>query len=81
LVVSIPHPRGDGERSTEHGTAPGVVLLLRHGSSASPTTYLLAEWTDETKVVLNYALSGPARLWALARLIDELLDEAEWDNP
>jgi hypothetical protein len=47
----------------------------------NPTTYLLAEWTDETKVIQNYALSGPARLWAMARLIDELLDEAQWDNP
>lgn len=47
----------------------------------NPTTYLLAAWPDETKVIQNYALSGPARLWAMARLIDELLDEAEWDSP
>lgn len=44
----------------------------------NPTTYLMSEWPDETKVILNYAYSGPARLWAMGRLIDELLEEAEW---
>lgn len=46
----------------------------------NPTTYLLAEWPEETKVIQNYALSGPARLWAMARLVDALLDEAEWNG-
>ena len=47
----------------------------------NPTTYLMAEWPEETKVILTYAYSGPMTLWAMGRLIDELLEEAEWDGP
>lgn len=43
-----------------------------------PSSYLMAEWPDETKVVLNDAFSGPATLWGFGRLIDALLEQALW---
>ena len=46
-----------------------------------PSTYVMAEWPEETKVILTQAFGGPARLWAYARLIDDLLEDATWDEP
>lgn len=45
-----------------------------------PTVYTLVETEDVTKVVENYAGSGPPLLWAIEQLIDDLLETAEW-NP
>ena len=46
-----------------------------------PSTYVMAEWPEETKVILTQAFGGPPRLWAYARLIEDLLEEATWDEP
>ena len=44
-----------------------------------PTTYTMVKKGNETKVIENYAGSGPATLWAIEQLIDNLLLTAEWD--
>jgi Domain of unknown function (DUF6438) len=44
------------------------------------TTYIMAKKGNETKVIENYANSGPATLWAIEQLIDGLLETAEWDE-
>jgi hypothetical protein len=45
-----------------------------------PTTYVMVKTGNETKVIENYANSGPATLWAIEQLIDDLLETAEWDE-
>jgi hypothetical protein len=32
------------------------------------------------KVISDYATAGPPKLWAIERLIDDLLTEAHWDD-
>lgn len=49
------------------------------GSLDTPTSYTLVEWGGTTKVVLNHADSAPATVWALERLIDDLLELADWE--
>lgn len=49
------------------------------GSLDTPTSYTLVEWGGTTKVVLNHANSAPATVWALERLIDDLLELADWE--
>jgi hypothetical protein len=44
----------------------------------APTTYLMVKKGDETKVIENYANTGPATLWAISELIDDLLETATW---
>jgi hypothetical protein len=46
----------------------------------APTTYVMIKKGSETKVIENYANSGPATLWAIEQLIDDLLETAEWDE-
>jgi hypothetical protein len=46
----------------------------------APTTYVMVKKGNETKVIENYANSGPATLWAIEQLIDDLLETAEWDE-
>jgi hypothetical protein len=43
-----------------------------------PTTYTMVVKQGKTKVIENYANSGPATLWAIEQLIDSLLENAEW---
>jgi hypothetical protein len=45
-----------------------------------PTSYLMVKKGTETKVVENYANSGPATLWEIEQLIDDLLETAEWNE-
>jgi hypothetical protein len=44
------------------------------------TVYTTVVMDGKRKVVSNYASAGPIKLWAIERLIDGLLAEAEWDN-
>lgn len=46
----------------------------------SATSYTMVTQRGNTKVIENYANSGPATLWAIERLIDDLLASADWDN-
>jgi hypothetical protein len=46
----------------------------------APTTYVMVKKGNQTKVIENYANSGPATLWAIEQLIDDLLETAEWDE-
>lgn len=41
--------------------------------------FTLVETPEETKVIMNYARSAPATVWALEALIDRLLATATWD--
>jgi Domain of unknown function (DUF6438) len=45
----------------------------------APTTYVMVKTGNETKVIENYGNTGPATLWAIEQLIDNLLETAEWD--
>jgi hypothetical protein len=45
----------------------------------NPTTYILVSSGSKTKVIADGGLSSPASLWALAQLIDGLLNLAVWD--
>lgn len=45
-----------------------------------PTVYTMVKTGGETKVVENYANNGPATLWAIEQLIDDLLETAEWNE-
>lgn len=42
--------------------------------------YTMVVKNGNTKVIENYALSGPATLWALEQLIDSLLETAQWNE-
>ncbi|CAN5903814.1 hypothetical protein BH24DEI2_BH24DEI2_11310 [soil metagenome] len=44
-----------------------------------PTVYTLVVEGGDTKVVENYANTGPATLWAVEQLIDGLLETADWE--
>ncbi len=44
-----------------------------------PTSYTLVTQNADTKVIQNYANTGPATLWAIEQLIDSLLLSANWD--
>lgn len=46
----------------------------------APTTYVMVKTGSETKVIQNYGNSGPATLWAIEQLIDNLLETAEWNE-
>jgi len=46
----------------------------------SAATYLMVKKKDNLKVIENYANSGPATLWAIEQLIDDLLETALWDE-
>jgi hypothetical protein len=45
-----------------------------------PTSYVMVKTGNETKVIQNYANSGPATLWAVEQLIDDLLETAQWNE-
>ncbi len=46
----------------------------------NPTSYLLVDWPDRTKVVRADAGVEPATFWALRELLLDLLEDAEWDD-
>lgn len=46
----------------------------------APTTYVMVKKGSETKVIENYGNTGPATLWAIEQLIDDLLETASWDE-
>jgi Domain of unknown function (DUF6438) len=46
----------------------------------APTTYVMVKTGNETKVIENYGNTGPATLWAIEQLIDNLLETATWDD-
>jgi hypothetical protein len=46
----------------------------------SSTTFTMVVMNGEQKVISNYAGSGPAKLWAIEQLIDQLLAKAKWNN-
>lgn len=43
------------------------------------TTYTMVDWGDATKVVQNEGNSAPAIVWALERLLNDMLAQASWD--
>lgn len=43
-----------------------------------PSVYTLVEWGGATKVVLDVGNYAPATVWALAELLDDLLEGATW---
>lgn len=43
-----------------------------------PTVYTTVVANGKRKVVSNYANGGPTKLWAIERLIDQLMVKAEW---
>jgi hypothetical protein len=45
----------------------------------APTTYVMMKTGNETKVIENYGNTGPATLWAIETLLDDLLETATWD--
>ena len=46
----------------------------------NPTSYVLVDWPDETKVVRADAGVEPATFWAIRELLLDLLAGAEWDE-
>ena len=46
----------------------------------SAASYTMVKQNGKLKVIENYANSGPATLWAIEQLIDDLLDTALWDE-
>jgi len=46
----------------------------------SSTSYIMVKKKDKLKIIENYANSGPATLWAIEQLIDDLLATALWDE-
>lgn len=57
--------------------ATGYAYLVPDSSG----TFTMVRKGSKTKVVSNYANSGPAKLWALEQLIDKLVMGAKWDKP
>ncbi len=57
-------------------------LRLRYASNVTDTqaTFFLAVIDEQQKVVMNYAESGPAGLWALEKVIDDLLLQVDWSQ-
>lgn len=47
----------------------------------APTAYTMVVMNGTRKIVSNYGGVGPAKLWAMEKLIDRLLDIATWDEP
>lgn len=47
----------------------------------NPSSYVLVEWPDETKVVRADGGAEPVGFWAVRELLRDLLEEAEWDTP
>lgn len=45
-----------------------------------PSSYTLVAWGGTTKIVLNYGGAAPARVWALEKLIELLLETATWND-
>ena len=43
------------------------------------STFLTIIFNEKKKEIENYGDSGPSLLWAIAEIIDKLLDEANWD--
>ncbi len=46
----------------------------------NPTVYTMVVMNGERKIVLDYAHAGPDILWAVEQLIDNLIDDVEWDQ-
>lgn len=47
----------------------------------NPGTFTMVQKGSRTKIVWNYANSGPSSLWALEQLIDKLVLDATWNKP
>lgn len=43
------------------------------------TTYVTVDWGEEVQVLENQGNSAPVTVWALERLLLDLLDDATWD--
>src|SRR5262245_57957328 len=46
-----------------------------------PTVFTTVVMNGKRKVISNYANSGPATLWAIEQLIDDLMAKADWRPP
>lgn len=51
------------------------------GVTDNPTVYTSIVTNGKRKIVSNYARSGPASLWAMETLIDNLVEQTVWDEP
>ena len=51
------------------------------GVTDLPTVYTTVVMDGKRKVISDYAGAGPAKLWAVEQLIDNVLINAEWDTP
>lgn len=51
------------------------------GVTDNPTIYTSVVRNGKRKVVSDYARSGPASLWAIEELIDDLVSKTTWDKP
>jgi hypothetical protein len=47
----------------------------------SSTVYTMIVMSGQRKVISDYAQAGPSKLWAIERLIDDLLIKAHWNEP
>ena len=47
----------------------------------NPSSYVMVEWPDETKVVRADGGAEPATFWAIRELLIGLLEDAAWDVP
>jgi hypothetical protein len=47
----------------------------------SSTVFTMVVMSGQRKVVSDYAQAGPSKLWAIERLIDDLLTKAHWNEP
>ena len=46
------------------------------------TTYTMVVMNGRRKTVSNYGEAAPSKLWAIEKLIDDLMTKAEWrDSP
>ena len=47
----------------------------------NPTVFTMVVMDGKQKVVSDYAGAGPSKLWAIEKLIDDLMVEAHWNEP
>lgn len=46
----------------------------------NPTVFTTVVMNGQRKIISNYAKAGPTKLWAIEKLIDDLMSKAEWSE-
>jgi hypothetical protein len=67
-------------RFIENSSYDSMASSYSIGITCQPTAFTMVKKNGITKVISNYANSGPIKLWAIEQLIDHLLTNAAWDN-